>query len=59
VADGRIYTSVGSSVLAFDLASGERVAEHTLPVEEPVSDPVVADGVVFVARPEVHALAAE
>lgn len=47
VADGRVYTG-GSAVRAYDLASGEQVAEWTTEVADDVSDPVVVDGAAFV-----------
>lgn len=57
VADGRVYTTAGTTVKARDLADGSLVAERSLPVPGGFTDPVVADGVVFVGGEELHAFA--
>lgn len=59
IADGRVYTTADTTVLAHRLDSGERVAERRLPVPDSLTDPVVADGAVFVGGTEIHALAAD
>jgi len=55
-ADGLVFVSFGQRVAAFDLATGSKRHERDLGVS--VTDPVVADGVVFVGGEEIHALAA-
>lgn len=57
VADGRVYTTAGTTVKARDLADGALVAERSFPAPGGFTDPVVADGVVFVGGEELHAFA--
>ncbi|WP_135829097.1 outer membrane protein assembly factor BamB family protein [Halorussus halobius] len=59
IADGRIYTTAGTTVLAHRLDSGERVAERRVTAPGSFTGPVVADGAVFVGGTEIHALAAD
>jgi plastocyanin len=55
-ADGLVFVSLGQRVAAFDLSTGRKRHERDLGVS--ITDPVVADGVVFVGGEEIHALAA-
>jgi outer membrane protein assembly factor BamB len=58
IANGRVFVTGGNSVFALDQTTGNRIWRHNLELQENISAPSVANGLVYVGGTALYALSA-